>query len=323
MSEFNEHIEALMARYFAGSATTLEEIELLEWRNESDANEALFLDMEFVFFAGASIRETRHFDVDKAWNKVDGQLEKPAPKSFRIGSRQTLSIAASLFLVALLGYFLVFRSGNQEGLEYTAMDANTEVVLQDSSEVSLEKGAKLVALSKNPKSREYRLEGKARFKVVHDEEHPFIIHSGKVRIEDLGTVFTVKAIPESDTVFVEVFEGRVHLAADSVDGVELVKDENAFIVRSTGELRVQRPDLNLEIGSFDFEGQSLGEVVLALNSHFTKQVELSNPLMAHCRINVKFDDEKLDQILEILALTLQLQFEENNNVILLKGDGCN
>lgn len=78
MNEFNEHIEALMARYFAGSATTLEEIELQEWRHASDENEALFRDMEFVFFAGASLRETRHFDVDKAWNQVDGQLEKPA-----------------------------------------------------------------------------------------------------------------------------------------------------------------------------------------------------------------------------------------------------
>ncbi len=323
MNDFNEHIEALMARYFAGTATTLEEIELQEWRHANDENEALFRDMEFVFFAGASIRETRHFDVDKAWNQVEGQLEKPAPKSSRIGSRQALSIAASLFLVALLGYFLVFRGGNQEGLEYTALNNSMDVVLQDSSEVSLEKGTKLVALSKDPKSREYRLEGKARFKVTHDEAHPFIIHSGTVRIEDLGTVFTVDANPENDTVFVEVFEGRVELAADFVEGVILVKNEKAFLVRSTQELQVQRPDLRMETGSFDFEGQSLGEVVAILNGHFTKQVELSNPLLANCRINVKFQEEKLDHILDILALTLQLQFEENNNVILLKGDGCN
>lgn len=320
MTRHNEHIDALIARYFSGSITTLEEIELQEWRDADAANEVFFRDMEFVFFASASIREPKTFDVDKAWNGIRKKVLSPQEKSARIGRWQGYSIAASLALVTLIAFVYQYKKYSRE--EYTATNVIQEFTLPDSSHVVLEPGARLVALSSEPESREYKLEGKGRFTIEHSETDPFILHSGEVRIVDLGTEFLVDARPGNDTVFVAVYEGKVRFSTVTQEGVELNPDQEAYYLRSDQTFHTEKEESRNEFGSFDFQGQTLDIVSARLSLHFQKEIVLENPSLANCRINVNFKNESLPGILEILALTLQLQIDENDNVITLKGNGC-
>lgn len=322
MTNHNEHIDALIARQFSGSITPVEEVELQEWRDADPANEDFFRDMEFVFFASASIRETKTFDTDKAWNNIAPAQAQTVSRSYRIDNWQPLSIAASLVLIAVVAYFILFRNSQKAPVEYAALDVVMEVTLPDNSRVHLEPGARLVALSEDPNSRLYSLEGKARFTVQHSDVHPFILHSGEVRIEDLGTEFLVDARPGNDTVFVAVYEGKVQFGTSAQKGIELAPEEEAFYLRSSRTFHTPKEEIPQEFGSFDFQGQTLAEVSARLSLHFQKDIVLANPSLANCRINVNFKEESLKHILEILALTLQLQIDEQNNVIKLKGNGC-
>lgn len=322
MTNHNEHIDALIARYFSGSITPVEEVELQEWRDADPTNEAFFRDMEFVFFASASIKEVRTFDVDQAWQKIAPAQVNRTKGRFRIGNWQQLSIAASLILVALVAYLFLFRKDAVPVKEYAAADVPLEFILPDSSMVILEPGARLVALSEKPGSREYSIEGKGRFSVEHSETNPFILHSGEVQIKDLGTEFLVDARPGNDTVFVAVYEGKVQFSTASQEGIELNPDQKAYYLRSRQTFHTQKKESPNEFGSFDFQGQSLVEVSAQLSLHFQKEIVLENPSLANCRINVNFQEESLHHILEILALTLQLQINENDNVITLNGNGC-
>lgn len=321
MTGYNEHIDALIARYFAGEASAIEEAELQTWREADPENENFFRDMEFVFYAGASIKETRTFDVDAAWNKIAPATINQQSGKIQIGFWRSFAFAASILLIAVLGYFLVFKGGDQP-MEYAATEEALEILLPDSSEVTLSPGSKLVALSSEKGAREYRMEGAGRFKVEHSDVHPFVLHQGDLEITDLGTEFTVEAFPENDTVRVKVFEGKVGFRSGA-DGVELVENESAIYLRSKEEFQVTRPDIRAELGSFNFESRTLGDVVEALNAHFTRQVVLDNPALAACRIDVKFTEENLDAMIEILALTLQLETIDNDKQIIIKGDACN
>ncbi len=322
MTNHNEHIDALIARYFSGSITTLEEIELQEWRDADAANEDFFRDMEFVFFASASIREHKTFDTDKAWNKIAPTRVNRAKGEFRIGNWKSLSIAASLVLVALVAYLFLSRKDAVPVQEYAAAEVPVEFTLPDSSKVILEPGARMVALTGKPGSREYSIEGKGRFSVAHSETNPFILHSGEVQIKDLGTEFVVDARPGNDTVFVAVYEGKVQFSTASQEGIELTPDQEAYYLRSDQSFHTGKEESRIEFGSFDFQGQTLDIVSAQLSLHFQKEIVLGNPSLANCRINVNFKNETLPDILEILALTLQLQINENDNVITLKGNGC-
>lgn len=327
MTAHNEHIDALIARHFEGQLSQPEEKELRDWRDADRENELFFRDMEFVFYASASIREERNFDVDRAWNKVKAKAKVEAgsqkPGILRLPNWRVWSAAAAFVLIALVAYFFL-RPGEHQPLEYAALDKPMEVVLGDSSEVVLEPGAKLTALSGDPNARLYALEGKARFRVRHSESHPFILHHGELRIEDLGTEFMVDARTGNDTVFVEVYEGKVRFETVSLQGMDLVAGEKAYYLYSKDGFTVVRPEIPVnETGTFDFRGQELGEVAAILSAHFSTEIELSNNVIANCPIDVNFRDESLAHILDILALTLRLEVEEKEDRIILRGNGCN
>lgn len=58
--------------------------------------------------------------------------------------------------------------------------------------------------------------GGARFSVLHDAQHPFVVKAGTVTIEDLGTDFTVR-YAGADRLDIVVEEGRVRVRAAGTD----------------------------------------------------------------------------------------------------------
>jgi transmembrane sensor len=58
--------------------------------------------------------------------------------------------------------------------------------------------------------------GGARFEVPHDPDRPFVVAAGDVRIEDLGTTFTVSYLA-ADRLKIAVEEGRVRVLAEDSD----------------------------------------------------------------------------------------------------------
>src|ERR1700722_5620570 len=78
--------------------------------------------------------------------------------------------------------------------------SKTNVVLPDGTTVKLNAGSKLT-YDKNygNTTREVNLTGEAFFEVVKNKEKPFIIHTKKIDIKVLGTIFNVKSYPDEKT----------------------------------------------------------------------------------------------------------------------------
>jgi transmembrane sensor len=58
-------------------------------------------------------------------------------------------------------------------------------------------------------NRDVYLEGEAYFNIQKDEAHPFIIHTKKMDIKVLGTVFNVKAYPEDHMTEAALLSGKI------------------------------------------------------------------------------------------------------------------
>ncbi|MBK8627989.1 MAG: FecR domain-containing protein [Saprospiraceae bacterium] len=106
--------------------------------------------------------------------------------------------------------------------------------------------------------RKLKLSGKGKFTVTHNEDLPFIIESNGVFIEDLGTVFSVESMPDSDTVYVVVNEGIVRLYDEQGSEIIIKAGEKAWYIRSQKTIIT---DLETKVLKFDFKDTRLAEVI--------------------------------------------------------------
>jgi ferric-dicitrate binding protein FerR (iron transport regulator) len=66
-------------------------------------------------------------------------------------------------------------------------------------------------------SRDVTVDGEAYFEVVHDANHPFIVHAGESKTTVLGTSFAVRRYASDTAVRVVVASGRVAVDAAVVN----------------------------------------------------------------------------------------------------------
>ena len=71
------------------------------------------------------------------------------------------------------------------------------------------------------KNRQVTLEGEAYFEVARNEARPFIVQSGKQRVEVLGTSFDVTAYEGEPGIYTTLLQGSVEVSGEK--GKQLLK----------------------------------------------------------------------------------------------------
>ncbi|SFV32244.1 FecR family protein [Thermoflavifilum thermophilum] len=94
-----------------------------------------------------------------------------------------------------------------------AKGARLQVLLPDGSKVWLNAGSELVYAHDflQKANREVHLRGEAYFDVVHQDHHPFIIHTSAINIRVLGTVFDVRAYPDDEATVAVLLKGAIEV----------------------------------------------------------------------------------------------------------------
>jgi ferric-dicitrate binding protein FerR (iron transport regulator) len=88
---------------------------------------------------------------------------------------------------------------------FAGQDSIRHITLSDGTRVTLNRNS---TLSYN-ENREAMLSGEAYFKVAKDSEHPFVIHSDKLKVTVLGTEFNFRA--DAEKSILSLYEGSVLL----------------------------------------------------------------------------------------------------------------
>lgn len=152
----------------------------------------------------------------------------PAPRRRFLlwtGGALAASIAAALTLTSS------FTSPRYEVA--TAAGERRQVQLDEGTDIALNGATKLVLDRDNPRMAAL-VEGQALFRVRHDDDRPFVLAVGEVRIVDLGTIFDVTR--EKGEIRVAVSEGKVeYRAADKI--VALVAGQS-LVATNEGDVAV-------------------------------------------------------------------------------------
>jgi ferric-dicitrate binding protein FerR (iron transport regulator) len=186
-------------------------------------------------------------------------------------------------------------------------------------------------------SRDLYLDGKAYFEVRHDNEHPFRVHTETGVAEDVGTSFVVTAYPETNGMEVAVTSGAVSLDRPAVPaGAGRASGQEAGSTRpmltltrgdlarldSAGTATLTRnvdlsPYLAWAQGRLVFDDTRLGDAVAELARTYDLDIRLADSTLADRRFNASFGDETPSQVMQRIALTLDLRVERHGDVFRL------
>ena len=174
-------------------------------------------------------------------------------------------------------------------------------------------------------------EGEGFFDITPDKERPFVIQSGELKIEVLGTRFNVKAPPTQRIFEVAVVSGSVAVSATGSEAnpqkVVLAPHQQALFETHTKRLTqstlpVQTKKEIYEPVTVTFEGTPLDRAMEQLSKRFDVRLHLANPALKTCQLTADFEQQPLPAILEMLCTSLDATYTMSGKTILIEGAGC-
>lgn len=221
---------------------------------------------------------------------------KPKHTALRI-----VSMVASFLILLSIGSYLMLRQPT------TTLVAQTETQsfwLSDSTHVTLSPHSTLSYKGDN--CRQVTMTGKIYFEVKHDNQRPFDVESSQGHVRVLGTKFEIAETTAHTEVYVN--SGKVLFTAlGQADGIMLTKGMRAVISQKDERpVRIADEDENhvsWATHRFHFDNTPINEVVEDLNAHYGTHLIAPN---TNKRLTGNFDAGKLDEIIEIINKTLDI-----------------
>lgn len=326
-------IDDLLAKYLADEADTHESDTISEWIIASEDNKKTFNHSKMVWDGAKNYRKV---DVNAAWAKlnitkkkevefIDIQEVKPIIKLNWLNN--LLKIAA--VLVVLFGLWFVaarqFTTPQNDVLTFKSGSKSIEKILPDGTKILLSKNSQITyPKTFEGNTREINLMGEGFFDVHHDAAHPFIIHTQGTVVKVLGTSFNIRAYNAQVQVHVKI--GKVQFSKNNAKVVltkgqkgETLANVDAIIKSEVIEVETV---IKEKLSSFVFNKMSLSKVAESLSKRFNKDIKFSRDKIKNCELTATFENEKLENIIAVIAETFNLKVDNQGNMIILSGDGC-
>ena len=190
----------------------------------------------------------------------------------------------------------------------TPAGTTTTITLSDGTEVLLSANSRLeYSKSFSADKREVKLVGEARFNVAKDAERPFIVHTRQLQTQVLGTVFDVKAYPQTPAD-VTLYEGKVEVSLNG-DAPQLMQPGEQAFLDKEGKLQLTKAPEETgkwAEGEFAFDDKELKSVMQEIGSWYNISVVFhSRPLLEeriYLRMNRKVDANEVLTILNDMGI---------------------
>lgn len=308
----------IIAKYLNGETLTKNENTYIEEALNNEQLKQLIADSGHTLNNIDNYYLLKHFDTNAAWEKIDTETKTNLIAGFsynylmRYAAIFILLISTTLFALLIndrINYTYIRTTGN-------SLQAQT-FVLPDSSQVTLNHNTKLKYLKKfDGKVREVKLKGEAFFNVEHMPEKPFIVETNDASLKVLGTSFNVNAYRQNNKVEVYVETGKVamHSKQNEANMVLLSAGDKATFEKKS-ELIVKKVALQNNFLAWKtrhifFESTSLSEVIETLEHTFGLKLNIANDVDINQAITATFNQQEPDYILDVVALTLQLEIKK-------------
>jgi len=326
--EPDEKYNELIASYLKGELTAAGSKELFAWLQLDAKNREVFSQSQSIWNATQWPEEQFTPDVEKAWARFRARIDasgKPQGRIFRI-TPQILKIAASVAIILSISYLLGrWALEPKMILVQTASNEKREFYLPDSSKIFLNKNSEVSYSSNFKEKRIIDLKGEAFFEVTKRSGKNFVIYAANSRTEVLGTSFSVNAY-EGKLPTVQVLTGVVAFSdKNSTNIVFLAKGDEAKLEENMKVTKTSISDSNFlawKNNQLVFKNTDLLQVIRALENYFSVPIKIENAALLKCRFTGSFEKPAIQEIMNILASSVNLTYKRTDKEIVLSGQGC-
>ncbi len=306
--------------YCRGEFSESEKKKLDEWILESPSNKQFYI----------SARQTYQQLLVRG---DDGQIDvRMRAASDRIARRKrnfiitAVNMAAALLLFFGLTWYHDMKMDRQmeEILLSLAVPAGqrADLTLADGTKVSLNSGTVLhYPPVFSGKERKVRVEGEARFDVIHDSRHPFIVETYAADVKVLGTNFVVYAEEEAGEFSTSLIEGRVRVTDRSDRTGTWTLEPNQTIILENGKYRIEnRLDpqaLYWTDGLLNIEDMSFSDLLKRMERIFDVKIKVRRTDMPQLEGSVgqiRVSDG-IENALKVLQFLTDFSYTRDGNTI--------
>jgi transmembrane sensor len=334
------YFEDLVVRYFSGELTPEETHILSGMVVSSPENRKLFENYSKTWNLVERKLIENSVDVEKEWTRFISPLKERTFSEIKsdfenIAHVRNMNfvrfarIAAVFILIALSSIWLFTYLNRPQEKTIIASAPTSEATLPDGSHVTLNNGSTIKYPSRFEKDkRKVSLQGEAYFEVTHDASHPFVISSGNVCIEVLGTSFYVNTNGPDGKVEVVLTSGKVAVYySDKPDQKVILAPGERIEFPKTGtdyskSVNTDENYMAWKTKKIVFSDQPLSQIVSQLNKVYHSEITISQPHIGDCRMTASFDNQKLDAVLNVIQATLDVQIHKKGNTFVISGQGC-
>ena len=192
--------------------------------------------------------------------------------------------------------------------------------LPDSSKVWMEPGSSIQYTKAFNKERKVWLSGNSLFEVYKHEGSTFQVHINKAFIEVKGTCFLVKQddIKQNE---ITLFHGKIEFNVESTGQKTVMKPLQRVIYNPrNAEMRVEQiTNIKWENGKYNFTDIPLQELISIINQMYNSDVTLAKGINHESAFtgSIRYD-EPLEDVVNKICFTLNLNKEEHANKIIIK-----
>lgn len=335
----------LIQQFADGSISPQDRLKLEQWMDQDSSNEQLVTEVKQIW--ELTPEENFNVNVQDAWErfyhrKMQDNVNNVSASEIQKKFRKTIYIyrAAAVFLVVLLtGFFVQYYATNSSDAEKTAQfyvmqDLTTEkgekarVTFSDGTQVILNAASTL----QFPKefqglNREVYLDGEAYFKVAHDSEHSFVVHTRNAKVQVLGTEFNIRGWDEDSSVDVAVRNGKVAVnSSESLqqNSSEVILTQGQFTSVKKGENPIPAQEVNVENyllwtnGGLHFDNVSFSGVVKQLERKFDVQISVADSGIMDVPFTSTFRQAEISEVLKVIAASMKMEYTRDGSKIVFK-----
>ncbi|MDN3657723.1 FecR family protein [Ferruginibacter paludis] len=368
-----DRISTLLSRKLAGEATASELTELAEllknfpdqqipanlldeYWNVSAEHDSDFLEATYHLH----LNRMKAGGYDLATNNTEEALDNNHPSPGKKKYKKLLT--ACIFATATITLFFVFFNNNKkvfafEGKESvkspqsevsTKNGSRTKIQLPDGTQVWLNGSSKLMYDNEhfNGAVREVSLTGEGYFDVVKNAGRPFIIHTSKMDVRVLGTIFNVRCYPGEKKTETSLIRGSIEVTLKNRKDKIMLRPSEKLIISDeelAGPAKSATPDKtadkviakdiivlrHLTVLPQDstivetawvenrlvFSSETFEEVALKMEKWYGVEIAFADEKLKSEPLTATFKKETLSEALHALQLATRFNFKINNDRI--------
>jgi ferric-dicitrate binding protein FerR (iron transport regulator) len=328
-------MEETIIKYLRGEATEEEKKQLWEWLSVNEENKIIFSQLRDIWIASGRSPAASQAYIEQMYDRF---LQETKKKERELKSNRQKSfwtqIAAAIcigILFSALGYYLGwqrYKNGEQTAVVMNhfmmGKDSKGSITLPDGTLVWLHSESKLTYPQVfTKKERRVKLEGEGFFEVSKNRKKPFIVESGDMIVQVLGTQFNMKNYANKNLAETTLLSGKVEVTQPSTNRKFILHPNQKLLIDSQStHYKIEQVDgLDYIVWINDkitFTNEKLSDILFKMERWYNIDIECQKDVDLNQRLSFTIRREVEEEIFKVLEWIAPIRCTINKDKVVIE-----